>query len=230
MGAAMLADRYSYLSMMVWVPLMACGFTRLSGCRWFDRRLGFAGLAVLSVLTWSQCRTWRDPETLWRYALTHGSSGAADVRTALGTVLAEQGRLAEAEVQFAEAVRIEPRSAAARNNLGLVRLDQGEPDRAIPELMEAIRLRPDYAFTYNNLGLAFARTGKPDQAVHCFEQSIRVRFNNAEAHNNLGFTLLELGRKAEALAHFQTALQIRPDYAPARRNLLTALSPKRVDQ
>jgi predicted Zn-dependent protease len=52
--------------------------------------------------------------------------------------LAEQGRLLEAEAQFAEAVRIEPISAASRNNLGLVRLDQGHPDRAIPELRNEV--------------------------------------------------------------------------------------------
>jgi Flp pilus assembly protein TadD len=258
MGRSMLADRYSYLSMLVWVPLVAFGLTKLAGMRRWDSDasgsgrfsgplppcaggsawgvgvvrpetratvLGLALFGSLAVTTAWQCSTWRDPETLWRHALTHGSANSADVLTALGTVLAEHGRLSEAEAQFAEAVRIEPTSAVSRNNLGLVRLDRGDPARAIPELLEAIRLRPDYHFAYNNLGLALARTGKPLEAVKCFERALRARPNSAETQNNLGFTLLELGRKAEAVEHFRQALEVRPDYAPARRNLLAALAP-----
>src|SRR5262249_14480572 len=78
-GLQLVADRYSYLSCMVWAILSATLLVRL----WrpsMDRvpRPGIAALFIaiplfvlfgLGSLTWRQTEIWHDSETLWNHAL-----------------------------------------------------------------------------------------------------------------------------------------------------------------
>jgi Flp pilus assembly protein TadD len=58
----------------------------------------------------------------------------------MGTIVAEQGDFATAEVFFREAIRLEPAFAKAIYNLGNSRLSQGDPEGALPLCEQALGL------------------------------------------------------------------------------------------
>ena len=80
----------------------------------------------------------------------------------LGSVLKDQGRLAEAEACYRRAITLDPNLAEAHNNLGLVLKDFGQPGEAEACYRRAIALRPRFADALCNLGRAASRP-RPDR-------------------------------------------------------------------
>ena len=58
--------------------------------------------------------------------------------------------------ELAEAIRLEPTSAAAHNNLGILLVSSGRFDEGIEHFRSALRLRPDFAESAANLERAEA--------------------------------------------------------------------------
>ena len=69
---------------------------------------------------------------------------------------AAKGDLDGAIAAFQEAIRLDPKHAAAHNNLGVALQDKGDLDGAIAAFQEAIRLDPKYAVAHNNLAWLLA--------------------------------------------------------------------------
>ncbi len=192
------ADRYSYMAMLGWVVLAAACLCRV--WQWSARsRLGAIGIITLSLgallglvsLTWNQSRTWRDSETLWGHALTHGAGHYWVVQTNMGIVLHGQGKLEAAAAHYAEALRLNPGYVDAHNDLGAV---------------------------HNNLGAVLDRQGKSAEAVAHFAEALKLSPGNAEAHYNLGVVLSRQGKFEAASAHYSEAIRLNPDNAESLNN------------
>ena len=88
---------------------------------------------------------------------------------ALADALAWQGRPAEAEAEYREALRLDSNDAGRHNNLGDVLMNQGKYVDAAAEYTVAARLAENPVFAYHNLGMASARMGNWEQAAAAFE-------------------------------------------------------------
>jgi predicted Zn-dependent protease len=91
-----------------------------------------------------------------------------------GQVLFENGRIAEAEQPYADAVRYRPDSSLLR--LGLARTLLEQPDQAKGEeaaalLREATRLEPRNPSLWHFLGIAYGRLGQEGQASMALAES-----------------------------------------------------------
>ncbi len=184
------ADRYSYMAMLGWVILAAAGLCRF--CRTSSRaRADGVGIVTLCLgpflvlMTWYQCWTWHDPETLWNHALKYGAAGNFLAHTNLGDVLYRQGKLDEAAAHFNEALRLESRYAVTHNNLGVVLFHEGKLDEAVAQYSEALRLNPAYVEAHSNLGAALTVQGKVEEAAAHFAHALRLNPTSAAVHNNL---------------------------------------------
>jgi Flp pilus assembly protein TadD len=217
------ADRYAYLSTIPWTILAAGWMDWL--CRRSRRVAVMVALSVLivaSVLICStrrQCRTWRDSESLWSHALSHGAASSAVAHYNLGLVRQRQERLGAAAAHYAEADRLKPNDAETLNNLGVVLQRQGKLDTAITQYAKALRVKPDYVNAHYNLGTAYSRQGRFEAAEVEYNEALRLHPSLAVAYNNLGADLLRRGRLSEAAAKFDQALRIDPGLQDARRNL-----------
>ena len=67
----------------------------------------------------------------------------------------DKGENDRAIADYNEAIRLDPKYAAAYNNRGNAYRDKGDTDRAIADFNEAIRLDPKLAHAYNNRGNAY---------------------------------------------------------------------------
>jgi protein O-mannosyl-transferase len=225
-GLMLVADRYAYVPTMPLFVVAAGGLVRcIAGARrpaLAALPIVAAGLGVIAVLTsmsLSLCRTWRDSEALWANALTVGSGRDALLENHLGIELYGAGRVREGIVHLRKAVEIDPADADAQGNFGIALLRMGEDGPAIDHMAEAVRLAPGRLGYRHKLGEALARCGRFDEAMVQLREAERLQPGNADVHVTLGNVLVDLRRHDEAIAEFKQAVLIVPGHQGARAGL-----------
>ena len=184
-----------------------------------------SGLALLFVLTWRQCRLYRDVETLYSATLARNPD-CWMAHNNLGAHLSDEGALPAAIAHLEQAIRLKPDCADAHNNLGNVLSKiPGRTAEAISELETALRLEPDMAQAHSILGWVLINTpGRLIEGIDHLERALRLNPDHAETHNSLGVALAKTpGRLPEAISEYEEALRLKPDYSEARNNLGNAL-------
>lgn len=229
------ADHYQYVACLGPIALTAAGISRALELRknaWpFAKPLVYGSLSLtLGFLTWRQCQTYSDTETLWRTTIDRNPASWM-ARVNLGNVLFDKGHNEEGMEQFREALRYGPDCPEAHNDFGFALLGQGQPAEAASLFQEAMRLRPDYDEAQMNLGIALLNQGLTDDAIAQYKEVIRRNPNYAEAHYNFGVALFYKGQTDQAASQFREAVRLQPDYAEARNDLGAALlSEGRTDE
>jgi tetratricopeptide (TPR) repeat protein len=142
---------------------------------------------------------------------------------ALGGVLKDRGRLAEAADYYRQALAVQPDYVSARINLGAVLAGQNRHADAIDQFRAALQLDPDNAGAHYNLAFALAVTGRLDDAIRSYREALRCRPEFAQAHNNVGQLLAATGHLDEALAHLREAARLLPESPNVHQNLGLAL-------
>lgn len=225
-GLQSMADRYTYIPAIGLFIMIAWAVPEL---RIVPRpRITLAGVSVgvvvaLAIVAHAQVQFWRDSLTLWTHALDV-TPGEAHVQTALGSVLAEQGRPAEAAALYTAALRTDPQFAEAHNKLGVILADQHRPADAIPHYEAALRIKPALPEPHYNLGNALTALGRFDEAMAQYREAIRLVPDDAAAHSALGSVLDDQGHVEQAIAEYREALRINPLFADAHNNLGAALA------
>ena len=188
MRYSLVANHWQYFALIGPIALFAAGFTRAG--RSMSAAAGRAGwprvsafgfslsafglILALGVLTGREAATYRNLKTLWTTTLARNPA-AGLAHNNLGTLLLEEGRPAEAEAHFRQALALQPRAADVSSNLGGALLAQGRFAEAIPPLQQAIKLQPDSAQAHNNLGSALIRQGRMDEALAHFRRAVELR-------------------------------------------------------
>jgi tetratricopeptide (TPR) repeat protein len=216
-------DHFQYLASMGPVVAAAAGLSGLCGLfkprhPFLEPALGGALLAILGMLTWRECGTYADSETLWRNTIAKNPNACLAYNN-LGTLQSEKGQVDEAVADFNKALEINPGFFEAHNNLGKELLRAGQVDEAMDHFSRAVELAPTSAVSHYNLGDALLRKGQLDAAIVQFQKAVEIQADSPEAHNNLGIALMRSGRLAEALEHYQIALAINPASAISHYNL-----------
>jgi tetratricopeptide (TPR) repeat protein len=116
----------------------------------------------------------------------------------LALALAQQEKLEEAAVAFADAMRV-------------------APDEEKKEIVSSNQ-RSFWA-TYYNKGITAMTTLDYKNAIDLFRKSVAIMPNEAKAHVNLGVSLSNLDRHEEALEAFKKAVEVDPASGDGWRNL-----------
>jgi len=140
-GPQAVGDRYSYLSCLGWALLAGAAVARSwSGSR-AVRAVAAVMVVVLVVLTVQQVRVWHDSVTLWSHAVALEPANRF-ARINLGGAYVEQGRMAEAIVQYREVLKLSRDKAPWYQVLGWLYARSGLVAEALPLFVEALRLEP----------------------------------------------------------------------------------------
>ena len=226
-GGQARADRYTYLPLIgVFIVITWAAGDWLFFRRYRHRALGFASfivMAALMVCASIQTSYWRNSESLWIHTLACTSRNYV-AHSDLGSVLAKQGRVAEAIEQYQATLELKPDYVDAHNNLGILLAGQGKTAEAVKHYQRAIEIKPDFAKAHNNWGNALAVKGQVNEALEHYQQALQLDPDFGEAHNDLGALLLAQRRTAEAMEHFRKAVELIPDNADVQNNLGTALA------
>ena len=147
----------------------------------------------------------------------------AHAQFALGLMLQQNGRLAEAEEAYRASLALRPERSEAHKVLGNLLMQQSRFADAEAAYKQALTLDPQDADVLANLGRALHAQQRLPEAALASHLAVTIRPDYVEAQVDLACTLLDLGRVPEAQATLRTALATRPDYADAHFNLGIAL-------
>ena len=149
-------------------------------------------------------------------------SSARDA-TEKGIALHDEGRFAEAEVLYRQALEIEPEHALALCYLGLLSLQRGSLEEAEALVRRAVASDPGLAEAHNHLGMVLQRLHRPEEALKHHEQALTLAPDYAEARCGLATALRLSGNNDKAIAQYEQALDQMPELADAEVGLAEAL-------
>jgi tetratricopeptide (TPR) repeat protein len=177
-----------------------------------------AGLGVSAAI---QTTVWRDPETLWRYAI------AVDPRCSiclhnLGIITSQRGDRAESLALFERALALRPDRSEFYGNYGVLLLQMGRRQEGIAKLRDRLAHEPRDVSTRTNLGIALIEEGRPGEAIAELEQALRFKPDSVPALTSLGRARLILGQVERALTAFERAIAVNPADPVARLGLARA--------
>lgn len=199
---------------------------------WFGRPAlaGVLGLALVGGgLTAQRNLVYASERTLWEETVVRAPANHR-ARTNFGISLTIDGQLAEAEAQFREALRLEPKDAAIPANLCNVLGQQGRLAEAAEFGETAVRLDPSSVPGHVNLVFVLEQLGRGEEAIPHYEQALTLAPDTPNVGPRLGVLLTNRGNRAasagnfaDAITHYRRALGVSPDNLPARANLGNAL-------
>ncbi|CAO3424954.1 tetratricopeptide repeat protein [Azospirillum doebereinerae] len=161
------------------------------------------------------------------------------LNTALGTVLAQLGRLEDAILFLSQAVRLAPDDLEAAHNLATALFEAGRMpeaaeawnrfgsqlygqrrfEEAVTVFGKALAAVPTHGGASANLGACLQALGRHADAIGQLAAVLRAAPEQAETHNNLGNALIGAGRLDDSIASYRRAIALRPDYFEAYSNL-----------
>ena len=131
----------------------------------------------------------------------------------------KDGRLADAERLYTEAILVDENNSLALYLRGTLLSQAGRFDAGIRDLLAALRVNPLNPAALNNLGNALRSQGRLDEAIARYGEAVHLNPDYAEALCNLAVALTEQGKHDEAAAHYTEVLRIDPDNGTALANL-----------
>jgi Flp pilus assembly protein TadD len=137
----------------------------------------------------------------------------------LGVLYTQQGRLAEAEAAYDEALRLTPSFMPATINLADLQGIQGRNDEAEATLRQAIAGDSEAAAAHHALGLLLVRRDKPEAALDALALAARLEPDNVRYGYVHGVALNSLGQADRAIE----VLEDIHDRHPSDRDTLIAL-------
>ena len=159
--------------------------------------------------------------TLVALALLGGSCGneKPDAKVAAealnrGLKAQAEGRTEEAQKEYRDVLRHDPRNKFAYYNLGLIDQQSGRPEEAEKNYRLALATDPRFVAALYNL--AILRTeADPKEAEALYRRAIEAAPDDPGPHLNLGFLLRAQGRNEEADAEIAKATALNPQLGQA---------------
>ena len=154
--------------------------------------------------------TERKPDNPWGFYMLGLSSWKA-------------GNLAQADVAFGEALKLDPRHQKSLLNSARVLIELGRNDEALDRVQAALALDSTSAESWRVLGRTQVELGKTEAAIEAFRHAITLDDHDVWAMNNLALIYIQQGCPDEALAPLARATQIKPGAPVFQNNLGQAL-------
>jgi Tfp pilus assembly protein PilF len=172
-----------------------------------------------------------------------------EVYVSAARLLENQGKFAEAEVKYQDALKTSPTDEHALVGLARLHDRQGQGLKATDLYLKALKAHPNSGLVCNDLGLCYRRQRQLDKSVQMFSRAVELQPDNnkyrnnlaaalvdagraddavrhlstsgspAVAHYNVGFMLHKRGQQGEAVQHLQHAISLDPSLTPAREML-----------
>lgn len=149
-------------------------------------------------------------------ALRGAHPNVVQIRSVLGTLYSEEGRLDDAISEFRDALAINPHDPESLANLAyLWAVKNLNLDKALGMAKEALEIDPNRAEFHHTLGWVWFRMGEMAKAIVELEEALKLKPNYILARYNLGLAHYLSGQFESALKAFETVVTDRPDHSKA---------------
>ncbi len=217
-GAAIMADRYTYLAYLGLFFLIAYfvdWIMKNKSIKIIYKQLVSVLIISIMAIQCSQAMdriaVWKNTESLWLDTIEKYNYVPV-ARNNLGSFYQKNNRLDEALVQFNEAIRLQKNYPEALINRSDIYRVQGKIREAIDDCSNAIKFNPEYPGAFMNRGIAYSIGRQYDSAFHDFKMVLKTEPNNANAYGNLGNLLDMKGKIDSAIWAYTKAIDINPAY------------------
>lgn len=130
----------------------------------------------------------------------------------------DQGKASDAEKDFQNAIKIDPKLAPAFLRLSVIYADQKHFPEAEKAIHRAMAIDKDSPENYAYYGYLYMKEGQPEKAQQSFEKSVHIAPNDWFAQLEMGRLLYNQQSYPGALPHLEIAHKLHPALASA--NLL----------
>jgi len=134
------------------------------------------------------------------------------VHNALGVALRDGGREAEADEEFARAVKLDPANRLARMNIGVAFVKGGRPAQALEEFAALVAADPSDPDALQNLVVTHAILGNLAESMAACRQLVALQPRRADRRARLAHLLLMADDPQAALTELRIAAQLDPRY------------------
>jgi Flp pilus assembly protein TadD len=220
-SAYAMADHYHYTPSLGLGLLLAWGIPHVLKHECLRRTILLPAvifiLIIMSVLSWNQCRHWKDSVKLFSHALRVTENNTM-MHNLLGYSLFKKGQINRAIYHYNKAILIAPDYIYAYINRAEAYARQGEYQSAVDNYNKAVALEPDFAEVYFKRGTFYGKSGQNQLAIADFSKIIRLKPHYVDAYNNRGIALNQTGMYKQAIDDFNKAIRLKPAYANAWNN------------
>jgi tetratricopeptide (TPR) repeat protein len=186
-GSQGMADRYTYLTTLPFYLLLSIGLVHLylKYSKTISVFLILGICILLTHLTYSQIKIWRDPLILWNYAVrSNPDSGLS--QGLLGTVYMKMEQYEVAAKHFEFSIGLAGDNPYFYNELGkayfyLKRLDDALKQYKIAITLYKTKNSKMVADTHFNLALVYLEKKDSSQALAALEQALKIDPNHPDA-------------------------------------------------
>ncbi len=127
----------------------------------------------------------------------------------LGEVLTLTGHPQEADAQFREASRVNPKWITPWLDWGGLLLAQKQPDQAVQVIQAGLKANPDSEELHMLLASAYSTQGQTDNAITAYDRALRLNPRNVLVANNLAVLLVDYKGDPQSL---QKAFALSRDF------------------
>lgn len=138
------------------------------------------------------------------------ASDLASTDVVSGLRLLQKRDFAAAKLQFAAAIKANPKSADAFTWRGIAENELKQFHEAAQDFDAALRIHPADLPAHYNLALSLIRLGQHDRAIEQLREVVKQQPGSPEAEYNLAILLEEKQATSEAIEHLRAANQARP--------------------
>ncbi|MGH8373350.1 MAG: tetratricopeptide repeat-containing sulfotransferase family protein [Gammaproteobacteria bacterium] len=149
--------------------------------------------------------------------------GSPLYRHNLAGVLREQGRHAEAEIRYREALALKPGYVDALIGLAMSQMARNRFEDALAGYRQVLASDRGNFEARLGCGAALLELTRQDEALACYREAQLLVAGDAEKLHRLGLAMREAGAAEEAQGCFMQALALRPDFVEAHNSLGIAL-------
>jgi tetratricopeptide (TPR) repeat protein/SAM-dependent methyltransferase len=135
----------------------------------------------------------------------------------------QEGRLNDAEQQFKQVLRDQPKHLGALNVLSVLLAHLERYAEAERYIKIAVEINSSSAVTFYNYGLILNALKRPTEALERFNEALAIDATEAGTWNSCGVVLNDLELYDDAVAKFNRAIALRPNYPEAFSNKGKAL-------
>jgi len=221
-GEQAFADRYTYIPLIGVFIMVAWGVAEVAArgkpFRWLAPPAAAMALAGFGLLSSRQVGHWHNTRTLFEHA-DRVTRDNFMVKSVLGGLLREEGRLAEAKHLLLQGLQLAPGYANLNSDLGFVLIAEGAFAEAQARFEKALETAPDLAPARYGLGLCQFRQHCYAEAERSVAQVLKASPADFKAHLLMAL-IHEAKREArEAEAEYRAVLRLKPGLPAALRGL-----------
>ncbi|MFK7905832.1 MAG: tetratricopeptide repeat protein [Chitinophagales bacterium] len=211
-GAAIMADRYTYVPYIGIFIIMGYGFDRLIKQK-HTKTIAAAVAAVyiigLTFFSFQRSKVWENDDTIWTDVLEKYPNSIVALNNR-AVYYDKDNQLEAALKDYNKAIKLRPKYHAALVGRSNLYQKTSEFDKALADAKAAIAIKAEDERPYINIAGVYFKQNKPQKAIEVIGKALAINPSNSEALINRGVLYSTIGDFQKSLPDFEKYISLRP--------------------